>query len=79
MSLFGPLGPSLAPQVTKSPTLYRWLKPFANWYAQIAGYRQMGLKYDDLREFLFITPRSRRTHLTITVLEEREDVQKVHY
>jgi len=28
--------------------LYRYLKPFADWYASIAGYRQMGLKYDDL-------------------------------
>lgn len=48
MSIFGPLGFSLAPRLRKSRTLYRWFKPFANWYAQIAGYRQMGLKYDDL-------------------------------
>ena len=48
--MFGPLSISLAPQVQKSRTLYRWFKPFADWYAQIAGYRQMGLKYDDLRE-----------------------------
>ncbi|PAV23727.1 cytochrome bd ubiquinol oxidase [Pyrrhoderma noxium] len=46
--MFGPLNLSLAPQVKKSRTLYRWIKPLANWYAQLAGYRQMGLKYDDL-------------------------------
>ncbi|KAI5124528.1 hypothetical protein M0805_003052 [Coniferiporia weirii] len=48
MTIFGPLGFSLAPQITKSPTLYRWFKPLSDWYAQTAGYRQMGLKYDDL-------------------------------
>ena len=58
--LFGPLGPSLAPQVRKSATLYRWFKPFALWYANIAGYRKIGLKYDDLRESQLI--------LVITVL-----------
>ena len=46
--LFGPLGPSLASTVKANRGLYRWFKPFAEWYAGIAGYRQMGLKYDDL-------------------------------
>lgn len=50
MAIFGPLGLSFAPQIQKSRTLYRWLKPVSDWYAQVAGYRQMGLKYDDLRE-----------------------------
>ena len=49
MSFFGPLGPSLAPAIRRNRTLYKWVKPFADWYAGIAGYRQMGLKYDDLR------------------------------
>ena len=49
MAIFGPLGLSFAPQIKRSSTLHRWFKPFADWYAQIAGYRQMGLKYDDLR------------------------------
>ncbi|KAL5490383.1 QCR7 [Sanghuangporus weigelae] len=48
MTIFGPLGLSFAPQIRKSPSLYRLFKPFADWYAQIAGYRQMGLRYDDL-------------------------------
>lgn len=50
MTIFGPLGLSFAPQIQKSRTLYRWLKPVSDWYAQVAGYRQMGLKYDDLSE-----------------------------
>ena len=54
--MFGPLNLSLAPQVKKSRTLYRWIKPLANWYAQLAGYRQMGLKYDDLCKCLILRP-----------------------
>ncbi len=47
--LFGPLGPSLAPYVRSSRTLSKWLKPIANWYANLSGYRRVGLVYDDLR------------------------------
>lgn len=39
---------TLAPYIEKSPFLYKMVKPIANAYAHIAGYRQMGLKYDDL-------------------------------
>ncbi|KAI0797769.1 cytochrome bd ubiquinol oxidase subunit [Abortiporus biennis] len=46
--MFGPLGPSLAPYIRSSKTLSSYVKPFANWYANLMGYRQMGLKYDDL-------------------------------
>jgi len=28
--------------------VYKALKPIANFYANLAGYRKMGLKYDDL-------------------------------
>ncbi|TDL27430.1 cytochrome bd ubiquinol oxidase [Rickenella mellea] len=50
MNIFkaGPLGPSLAPRIRRSKSLFRWIKPLAEWYANIAGYRQMGLRYDDL-------------------------------
>lgn len=48
MVLAGPLGPSLAPTIRKSRTLYRWIKPVADWYADLAGYRKVGYKYDDL-------------------------------
>ncbi|TPX06902.1 uncharacterized protein E0L32_002398 [Thyridium curvatum] len=39
---------SLAPFVLKRPWLHSALKPLANWYANAAGYRQMGLLADDL-------------------------------
>ncbi|KAN0141333.1 Cytochrome b-c1 complex subunit 7 [Lactarius tabidus] len=46
--MFGPLGPSLAPYVRSSRTLSNLLKPVATWYANLAGYRRVGLVYDDL-------------------------------
>jgi len=45
---FGPLGLSFASYVRTSRTLYRWVKPMANWYAKTSGYRKYGFKYDDL-------------------------------
>ncbi|KAI0085478.1 ubiquinol-cytochrome-c reductase complex subunit 6 [Irpex rosettiformis] len=46
--MFGPLGPSLAPTIKANRGLYKIIKPFAGWYADLMGYRRMGLKYDDL-------------------------------
>ncbi|KAF8478959.1 cytochrome b-c1 complex subunit 7 [Russula ochroleuca] len=46
--LFGPLGPSLAPYVRSSRTLSKWFKPISSWYANLSGYRRLGLVYDDL-------------------------------
>ena len=43
------LGPSLAPYVRSSRTLKKYVAPVAQWYANLMGYRKMGLKYDDLR------------------------------
>ncbi|KAF1955521.1 14 kDa subunit of cytochrome bd ubiquinol oxidase [Byssothecium circinans] len=40
--------PSLAPFILKRPWLQKWVKPLANWYTNAAGYRQLGLKADDL-------------------------------
>jgi hypothetical protein len=48
---FSPLGLSLAPYVRSSRTLSKWLKPIATWYANLSGYRRLGLLYDDLRTF----------------------------
>jgi ubiquinol-cytochrome c reductase subunit 7 len=42
------LGTSLVQQVKANKSLYRFLKPVATWYANLAGYRRYGLKYDDL-------------------------------
>ncbi|KAJ9660438.1 Cytochrome b-c1 complex subunit 7 [Neophaeococcomyces mojaviensis] len=41
-------GPSLAPYILRRPWLKTWMMPFANWYANAAGYRRLGLRYDDL-------------------------------
>ncbi|CDO74733.1 hypothetical protein BN946_scf184686.g4 [Trametes cinnabarina] len=48
MTIAGPLGPSLAPAIRRNRSLYQWIKPIANWYANVSGYRKVGLKYDDL-------------------------------
>jgi hypothetical protein len=50
--LGGPLGLSLAPYIFKNPGLHKALKPFANAFVNAAGYRKVGLRYDDLRESL---------------------------
>ncbi|GAA5900679.1 ubiquinol--cytochrome-c reductase subunit 7 [Sporobolomyces salmoneus] len=42
------LGPSLASSIKSSRGLYSFLKPLADKYANLAGYRQHGLKYDDI-------------------------------
>ncbi|KZV85747.1 hypothetical protein EXIGLDRAFT_725550 [Exidia glandulosa HHB12029] len=41
-------GLSLAPWIMKRPGLLRVLKPVANWYVGAAGWRKLGLRYDDL-------------------------------
>ncbi|KAI0179094.1 putative ubiquinol--cytochrome-c reductase [Hypoxylon sp. FL1284] len=40
--------PSLAPFIFKRPWLHNMMKPLANWYGNAAGYRQLGLRADDL-------------------------------
>lgn len=42
------LGPSIAAHIKASKSLYKLFKPLADRYASMAGYRQHGLKYDDL-------------------------------
>ncbi|KAF8061485.1 ubiquinol-cytochrome-c reductase complex subunit 6 [Lyophyllum atratum] len=46
--MVGPLGISFANYIKSSKTLSGWIKPVANWYADAAGYRKYGFKYDDL-------------------------------
>ncbi|KAJ3572503.1 hypothetical protein NP233_g3039 [Leucocoprinus birnbaumii] len=46
--MFGPLSISFAPYIRSSKALSAWVKPIANWYANAAGYRKYGFKYDDL-------------------------------
>ncbi|KAJ5542137.1 hypothetical protein N7535_004560 [Penicillium sp. DV-2018c] len=40
--------PSLASYIVKRPWLKRWMTPLAHWYTDAAGYRRLGLKFDDL-------------------------------
>ncbi|KAH7125444.1 cytochrome b-c1 complex subunit 7 [Dendryphion nanum] len=40
--------PSLAGFISKRPWLHKALMPLANWYTNAAGYRQLGLRADDL-------------------------------
>ncbi|KAI9712522.1 MAG: hypothetical protein M1812_006831 [Candelaria pacifica] len=40
--------PSFTNFIIKRPWLLRWMKPLANWYADAAGHRKLGLKFDDL-------------------------------
>jgi ubiquinol-cytochrome c reductase subunit 7 len=40
--------PSLHRYIQARPNLHKWLMPLARWYKNAAGYRQLGLKYDDL-------------------------------
>lgn len=38
--------PSLAQYIKGRPSLSKWMTPIANWYANAAGYRKLGLRYD---------------------------------
>ncbi|EFY86396.1 Cytochrome b-c1 complex subunit 7 [Metarhizium acridum] len=43
-------GYSLAPFILRRPWLANMVMPAANWYANAAGYKKLGLRYDDLVE-----------------------------
>jgi hypothetical protein len=38
--------PSMANFIIKRPWLRSWMKPLASWYANAAGYRKLGLRYE---------------------------------
>ncbi|KAF2742433.1 hypothetical protein M011DRAFT_490631 [Sporormia fimetaria CBS 119925] len=40
--------PSFAPAILKRQWLSKWFAPFAKWYVNAAGYRQLGLRADDI-------------------------------
>jgi len=42
------IGYSLINWINSSRTASSYVKPIANWYANVSGYRRMGLKYDDI-------------------------------
>ncbi|KAH7358050.1 cytochrome b-c1 complex subunit 7 [Plectosphaerella cucumerina] len=42
------LGARIAENIVRRPSLLNIVKPLANWYANAAGWRKLGLRYDDL-------------------------------
>jgi hypothetical protein len=73
------LGPSLAPYVRSSRSLKKLVTPVALWYADLMGYRRMGLKYDDLRaSFIFVAVLPLMFFFVRkTEMEELPEVQRV--
>ncbi|MBW0475604.1 hypothetical protein O181_015319 [Austropuccinia psidii MF-1] len=65
------LGTSWSKQIKSNKSLYRLLKPVASWYANLAGYRQFGLKYDDL-----IVEENPTMQKAISRLSEREQYDR---
>lgn len=65
------LGTSFVQQIKSSKPLYRFLKPIASWYANLAGYRKYGLKYDDL-----IMEENQTMQKAISRLTEREQYDR---
>jgi ubiquinol-cytochrome c reductase subunit 7 len=46
--------PSLTSYIVKRPWLKRFMTPLANWYANAAGYRKLGLRYGDPQQLVDI-------------------------
>ncbi|PSR97653.1 ubiquinol-cytochrome c reductase complex protein [Coniella lustricola] len=63
---------TLAPFVAKRPWLSSALKPLANWYANAAGYRQLGLRADDL-----IPEESETVQTALARLSEKERYDRI--
>ncbi|KAL3963276.1 hypothetical protein ACCO45_000280 [Purpureocillium lilacinum] len=67
------VGLSLAPFVLRRPWLAKMLTPAANWYANAAGYRKLGLKFDDL-----IEEERESTQLALRRLSPKESYERVY-
>ncbi|KAK3358902.1 cytochrome b-c1 complex subunit 7 [Lasiosphaeria hispida] len=65
--------PSLAPFILARPWLTKLLKPVTNWYSSAAGYRQLGLRADDL-----ISEENETVLAAIKRLPERESYDRVY-
>ncbi|KAN0108213.1 14 kDa subunit of cytochrome bd ubiquinol oxidase [Hyaloscypha variabilis] len=65
--------PSLAGYIVKRPWLKRWMTPLANWYANAAGYRKLGLRADDL-----IPEESETVLLALKRLPQKEAYDRVY-
>lgn len=64
---------SLAPFIRQRPWLLQALKPVANWYVNLAGHRQMGLRTDDL-----IPEESDVVQQALKRLSEKERLDRVY-
>ncbi|KAH7325857.1 cytochrome b-c1 complex subunit 7 [Stachybotrys elegans] len=64
---------SLAPFVLKRPWLTKALMPLANWYTGAAGYRQLGLRYDDLLE-----EEREATQIALKRLSPKEQYERIY-
>ncbi|RDW60876.1 cytochrome b-c1 complex subunit 7 [Coleophoma cylindrospora] len=64
--------PSIANQITKRPWLKKMMMPLANWYANAAGYRKLGLRADDL-----IPEESETVLLALKRLPQKEAYDRV--
>ncbi|KAL2204155.1 14 kDa subunit of cytochrome bd ubiquinol oxidase [Sarocladium strictum] len=64
---------SLAPFIQKRPWLLKKLQPLAQWYLGSAGYRQMGLRYDDLLE-----EEREEVFLALKRLSNKESYERVY-
>ncbi|PWN24521.1 putative ubiquinol--cytochrome-c reductase [Jaminaea rosea] len=69
--VLGTDGLSLARYISQSPVLMRFIRPVANAYARAAGYRQLGLKYDDL-----IIEENKTVQKAISRMGERESYDR---
>ncbi|WFD27003.1 Cytochrome b-c1 complex subunit 7 [Malassezia nana] len=64
---------SLANFIKSSPSLLKLVQPVANAYANAAGYRQMGLKYEDL-----IVEENQQMQKALSRLSESESYDRVY-
>ncbi|KAI9752603.1 MAG: hypothetical protein M4579_005551 [Chaenotheca gracillima] len=64
--------PSFTNFILKRPWLHRWILPIAKWHANASGYRQLGLRYDDL-----IPEESETVQLALKRLPPKEAYDRV--
>ncbi|EHA52270.1 Cytochrome b-c1 complex subunit 7 [Pyricularia oryzae] len=64
--------PSAAPFILRRPWLKKLLMPVAEWHANAAGYRQMGLRADDL-----IPEESETVQAAIKRLDAKENYDRI--
>ncbi|OAA33451.1 ubiquinol-cytochrome C reductase-like protein [Moelleriella libera RCEF 2490] len=66
-------GYSLAPFVLRRPWLAKMVLPAANWYANAAGYKKLGLRYDDLVE-----EERETTQIALNRLSPKESYDRIY-